>query len=62
MKRIYDKRIDALVKTIKSQDTRIRHLENTHKKYMEGDLNEILEINKQLYGNENRKKNQYSCQ
>ena len=39
MKRIDDKRIDALVKTIKSQDTRIRHVENTYKKYMEGDLN-----------------------
>ena len=55
MKRIDDNRIDALVKIVKSQDQRIRFLENTHKKYIEGDRNEILEINKQLYGNENRK-------
>ena len=44
MKRIDDNRIDALVKIIKSQDQRIRLLENTHKKYIEGDLNEILEL------------------
>ena len=54
MKRIDDNRIDALIKIVKSKDQRIRLLENAHKKYKEGDLNEIMEINKQLYGNENR--------
>ena len=55
MKRIYDNRINALTKIVKSQDHRIRLLETAHKKYKEGYLNEILEINRQLYGNENRK-------
>ena len=55
MKRIDDNQINALTKIVKSQDHRIRLLETAHKKYKEGDINEIMEINKQLYSNENRK-------
>ena len=54
MKRIDDNRINALTIIVKSQNHRIRLLETAHKIYKEGDLNEILEINRQLYGNENR--------
>ena len=47
LKRIVKKRMDAIIKLTKAQDSRIRTLENVIKKYSEGDLNEIYEINKQ---------------
>ena len=40
---------------VKSQGNRIRILENAHKKVMEGNLNEIMEINRQIYGGEFKK-------
>ena len=40
---------------VKSQGARIRTLENAHKKVMEGNLNEIMEINRQIYGGEFKK-------
>ena len=49
MKRIDENRIVALTRMVRSQANRIRLLENSHKKTMEGSLPEILEINKQIY-------------
>ena len=54
-KRIDDKRIAALTKMVKSQGNIIRTLENAHKKVMEGNLDEIMEINRQIYGGEFKK-------
>ena len=47
-KRIDDKRIAALTKMVKSQGARLRTLENAQNKVTEGNLNEIMEINKQI--------------
>ena len=44
----------AIIKLTKAQDSRIRTLENVIKKYSEGDLNEIYEINKQLNNTDRR--------
>ena len=54
-KRIDEKRIVALTKMVKSQANRLRLLENSHKKVMEGNLTEIMEINRQIYGGEFKK-------
>ena len=48
IKRIDDNTIEAIIKLTKAQDHWIRFLENILKKYTEGDLNEVFEINKQL--------------
>ena len=54
-KRIDEKRIVALTKMVKSQNNRLRLLETAHKKVMEGNLTEIMEINRQIYGGEFKK-------
>ena len=55
LKRVDSNRINALTRLVKSQDKRIGVLETAHKKYQKGNLDEIMEINRQIYGNENRK-------
>ena len=55
IKRVNNNRISALTEMVRTQDHRIRLLETGHKKYREINLEEILEINRQLYENENRK-------
>ena len=54
-KRIDEKRIVALTKMVKSQGNRLTLLETTHKKVMKGNLTEIMEINRQIYGGEFKK-------
>ena len=55
VKRIDENRIVALTRMVRSQANRLRLLESSHKKVMEGNLTEIMEINKQIYGGEFKK-------
>ena len=55
VKRIDENRIVALTKMVKSQANRLRQLETSHKKLMEGNLQEIMEINNKIYGGDFKK-------
>ena len=45
----------ALTRMVRSQANRLRLLETSHKKLMEGNLTEIMEINNKIYGGDFKK-------
>ena len=55
VKRIDENRIVALTRMVRSQANRLRLLETSHKKLMEGNLTEIMEINNKIYGGDFKK-------
>ena len=55
VKRIDENRIVALTRMVKSQANRLRQLETSHKKLMEGNLQEIMELNNKIYMGDFRK-------